>query len=133
MTITEKNYVDKAEKAILSLKNMKNEKNGRPIQMVTTSKLRNLLAMTSDIYNDVLNSESDALDDETCGRIDYLKVRFLYEVGRDTERKVKAFVEQAEIVQCINEINGSRKNFILFNRYMEALIAYHKFYGGKDN
>lgn len=132
MIITEKNYVDKAEKTILYLKSLKDEKRGKMIQMVTTSKIRNLLAMTSDIYNEVLNYGDEKLSDEICGRIDYLKVRFLYEVGRDTENKVRAFVEKAEIIECINEIKGSRKNFILFSHYMEALVAYHKYYGGKD-
>lgn len=131
MIITEKNYVEKAEKTILYLKNLKDNR-GRNVQMVTTSKLRNLLAMTSDIYNEVLSLNQEKLSDEICGRIDYLKVRFLYEVGRDTERKVREFVEQAQIIECINEINGSRKNFILFSRYMEALVAYHKYYGGRD-
>lgn len=131
MIITEKNYVEKAEKTILYLKNLKDNK-GRTVQMVTTSKLRNLLAMISDIYNEVLSQNEEKLSDEICGRIDYLKVRFLYEVGRDTEKKVRAFVEQAQIIECINEINGSRKNFILYSRYMEALVAYHKYYGGRD-
>lgn len=133
MILEEKNYVEKAEKAIVELKNKKNPKTGKSVKMVTTSKIRNLLAMTADIYNEVLNSQEEQLSTEVCGRIDYLKVRFVYEVGRDKEEKVKAFVEKAEILQCINEIKGSRKNFILFSRYMEALVAYHKYYGGEDN
>ena len=39
------NYVDLAEKAIKSLDNEKNDR-GRPIRVVTTSQIRNLLAMT---------------------------------------------------------------------------------------
>lgn len=131
MILTEKNYVEKAEKAIIELKNRKDKKNGKPVEMVTTSKIRNLLAMTADIYNEVLNTQEEKLSAEVCGRIDYLKVRFVYEAGR--ERTVKSFVNQTEIIQCINEIQGSRKNYILFNRYMEALIAYHRFFDGKDN
>ena len=47
------NYVDLAEKAIKSLDNEKNDR-GRPIRVVTTSQIRNLLAMTADIYNEVM-------------------------------------------------------------------------------
>lgn len=130
MIITEKNYVEKAENAILKLKELKNEKTGKIIPMVTTSKIRNLLAMTSDIYNEVLNWREEKLNDEICGRIEYLKVRFLYEAGRETS--VRSFVITAEIITCLKEISDSRKQYILFSRYMEALVAYHKFYGGKD-
>ena len=54
-TINQDNYVDEAEKVIKTLKGRKNQRNGREIQMVTTSKIRSLLAMTSDIYNETLN------------------------------------------------------------------------------
>ena len=43
--ITNSNYVDEAEKVIQALKNKKNPRTGRDIPMVTTSKIRNLLAM----------------------------------------------------------------------------------------
>ena len=42
----------------------KTDRNGRPIQVVTTSKIRNLLAMTADIYNDVVNSNSEKLSQQ---------------------------------------------------------------------
>lgn len=54
----------------------------------------------------------------------------MYECGR--EALVKNFVEEADILPILKEINGSKKNYILFSRYMEALIAFHKYYGGKD-
>lgn len=130
MIITEQNYVEKAEKVIAALKNRK-DKRERTVPMVTTSKLRNLLAMTADIYNEVLSGKDDKLSEELCGRIEYLKIRFLYEAGR--EPKVKDLVEEAEIIKVINEIKGSKKNYVLFNHYMEAIVAYHKYYGGKDN
>ena len=51
-TINETNYVDKAEKAILSLRDKAEQQRrgrGEP-KIVTTSKIRKLLAMTADIY-----------------------------------------------------------------------------------
>lgn len=127
--LTNENYVKKAENIIQKLSD-RSDKWGKPIPMVTTSKIRNLLAMTADIYNEVRISKSDTLSDDVCGRISYLKIRFTYEAGRD--RDVKSFVEEADILKCIDEIGNSKSKYLLFNRYMEALIAYHKFYGGKD-
>ena len=124
-TINETNYVDKAEKAILSLRDKaKQQQRGRgELKIVTTSKIRNLLAMTADIYNQVMICQNDKL-------IEYLRVRFMYECGR--EPLVKNFVKEADILPILKEINGSKKNYILFSRYMEALIAFHKYYDGKD-
>ena len=48
MKLTEDNYTELAEKVIVKLSKEKRP-NGKPVQMVTTSKIRNLLAMTADI------------------------------------------------------------------------------------
>ena len=86
--------------------------------------------MTADIYNQILIYPSEKLADELVGRIEYLRVRVMYECGR--EPKVKEFVKKAEIIDILKEINTSKKNYLLFSRYMEALIAFHKYYGGKE-
>ena len=131
MYINENNYADEAEKVILQLKNKTNPKTGNSVPMVTTSKIRSILAMTSDIYNEVIMLQDDKLSDDLAGRIEYLRIRVVYEAGR--EQSVKDFIMQAKILDILKEIKGSRKNYILFNRYMESLVAFHKFYGGKDN
>ena len=54
MQINESNYVDKAENAIKDLiEKSKNPRTGRG-NIVTTSKIRNLLAMSADSYTQVL-------------------------------------------------------------------------------
>ena len=139
MILTEDNYVDRAESAIKRLQKMKDKKD-RYIPIVTTSKIRNLLAMTAGIYNDVLNIKGERISDvplvhcmaqDITGRIQYLKVRFVYEAGR--EQGVKNLVEKAEILECLDGIGSSRQNYILFSRYMEALVAFRKFIGGRDD
>lgn len=127
--LDEENYVDLAEAAIKSLSARKNAK-GKSL-MPTTSKIRNLLAMTSDIYNDVMNSGETGLSPEVVERINYLKIRTVYEAGRDEQ--VKAMVDEAAILDHLKEIKKDRAQFIRFCRYMEALVAYHRFYGGKDH
>ena len=130
MQINESNYVDKAENAIKDLiEKSKNPRTGRG-NIVTTSKIRNLLAMSADIYNQVLVYNSEKLDGELAGRIEYLRIRFIYECGR--EQKVKEFAEKSHLLEILKEIGSSKKNYLLFNRYMEALVAFHKYYGGKD-
>ncbi len=130
MRINEENYVDLAERAIKELANQKDMK-GRSIPIVTTSKIRNLLAMSADIYNEVVNSKDDKLSNDIIGRINYMKLRFYYEAGR--EKSVKDFLEKTEVLKIIDEIKGSRKNYILFSHYLEALVAFRKFYGGNDD
>lgn len=130
LNITEENYVDVAEKVILELKGMINKRTGKQEPMVTTSKIRNLLSMTADIYNEVINQKEDKLSADINSRIEYLRVRFLYEAGRD--KSVKNLVEKAGLIEFLKSIKGSRKRFMLFNRYIEALVAFHKYNGGKD-
>lgn len=135
MIINEENYVEKAQRAIEKLASATEERKGRIFKkgMLTTSQIRNQLAVSADIYNEIMNDAADAgdqLSPEICGRINYLKVRFIYEAGR--EPKVKDFVEGTELLKILDSIRGSRKNFILFNRYMEALVAFHRYNGGRD-
>lgn len=131
----EENYVDAAEEVILELRDKKriNPKNNKEysVPVVTTSKMRNLLSMTADIYNEVINQNEDKLSQNINSRIEYLRVRFLYEVGRDSDsrdKSVKNFVETAKLIEFLKDIKGSKKKFILFNRYMEALVAFRKYY-----
>lgn len=130
MKLDDNNYVELAESAIKNLSN-RTDKRGNVIKMVTTSKIRNLLAITADLYNEVLSVKGEKLPEDITGRINYLKVRFVYEAGRDA--RVKDLVEEAKILECLNDIRGNRQQFIRFSRYMEVLVAYHRFYGGKDS
>mgnify|MGYP004693229149 FL=1 len=124
--INEGNYSDVAQNVIKTLSQP--NKYGR-INIISTSQLRNILTMSADIYNQVVPLEKD-LTDEINSRIEYLRVRCFYEAGR--ERLVKNFMEKSKIPDILREINGEKKNFILFNHYLEALVAFRKYYGGKD-
>lgn len=135
MIINQDNYVDTAQNVINRLVKRVEEgrtKKGPRVSLVTTSKIRNLLAMTSDIYNQVINIHGDCLDPQICEQIEYLRVRVIYEVGRGDD-SVRDFIREAKILEILKEIRNSKKNFLLFSRYMEALVAFHRFYGGKDN
>ena len=121
LVVTEENYVEEAEKVI-------NEVGAKSF---TTTKLRNLLSLSSDIYNMVIHQNGDKLTEEIKSKIEYLRVRFIYEAGRD-ENGIKRLVENANLLGVLKNIKGSKKNYILFNRYLEALVAFHRYNGGKD-
>lgn len=128
MKINRKEYVDQAERVIQRLKKEKDNR-GRIVPMVTTSQIRNLLAMLGEIYNDVLNQQDEILSGEIQERVEYLRMRCVYEAGRANE--VKRFIEQAGLLDYLKEIGDSKEKFLLFHHYVEALVAFHRYYDGE--
>lgn len=131
MDLNYDNYVDRAEKVIQILKEKKDQR-GRQLPLVTTSKLRNLLAMTAGIYNDVLECRENTLPEEITDRIQYLRVRVAYEAGRNGNEDMKRFVEESKIMDYLKNIKNDKKSYVLFSHYMEALVAFQKYYDEKD-
>ena len=121
--INKKNYVDEAERVIIGLKQA--DRSGR--LTLTTSKIRNILSMVSELYTDAQHSREEKLNEDMVSRVQYLKMRIAYEAGRDGS--VKAFVDAASLLNYVGDIGNSRQNLILFCNYMEALVAYHRFCG----
>lgn len=119
-------YVDRAENAIKKLIIV--DKNGRAKINLTTSKIRNILSLVSDLYNDAQRYRSEELSEDLYNRVQYLKMRMAYEAGR--ENTVKDFLKAADLLKEINKIGKSKKALLEFCHYMEALVAYHRFYGG---
>lgn len=134
MKINQQNYVDEAERVIQSMIEIRRDGQHMPL---TTSKLRNLLAMAAELKTDAQHSREAELSPEMQNRIQYLKIRIAYEAGRDMTSgrpgPVKKFIENASLLEYASEIKGNRKALLLFCDYMEALTAYHKYYGGREN
>lgn len=128
MELNKLNYVEEAEKVIKSMR--RKDRNGKDVIDLTTSKIRNLLSMISQIYNVANHETGKKINEDLQSQVQYFKMRFAYEAGR--ERTVKDFQEKAEIFSNIDKIGDSREKLICFCHYMEALVAYHKFYGGRD-
>ena len=122
--LNEQNYVEIAEEVIEKL-SQKKDKRGRTVDMVTTSKIRNLLAMAADIYNQVIDCNDDELPEEISARIEYLRMRFVYEAGR--EEGVKNLVTEAGLLNIMKKVRTSKKKYILFYKYMEALVAFKRY------
>lgn len=116
-------YVDQAERVMQALST------SRPA--LTTSKIRNILSRISDIYNKEVKRTEETLAPENQAELQMVRVRIAYECGR--EEAVRQFVEKSELLNYIKGVGNSRVEFICFARYMEALVAYHRFFGGKDS
>ena len=123
--LTDDNYVDKAEAAIKSLKRNNRDRRNPDAFLLTTSKIRHLLSLTSALFVESNVKGYPDLQD----KIAYLRVQFVYQSGR--EFAVKDLVQQAQILEALKEVSN-KETLQRFCRYMEALVAYFKFYGGKD-
>ncbi|GEM01540.1 CRISPR-associated protein Csm2 [Halolactibacillus halophilus] len=124
----EETYVSEAEEVIKELEK-KNFKGGpKKEDVLTTSQLRHLLSLTSVIYTEAQSYDFDQIID----RLAYLRVQFVYQSGRNGG--VKKLIELADILTLLKRVqdNKDKKELIRFCRYMEALVAYFKYYGGRD-
>ncbi len=131
--LSETTYVDQAERVIDKLlEPIVDKRTGRSRQrtIVSTSKMRNILSMAADIYDNVMRSSAKELSQDIVARIEYLRVRMIYESGR--ESTVKSFIDEAKLLDYVKMIGNDKNKYILFYRYLEALVAFRKFKGGKD-
>jgi len=128
--LTKTNFVKNAEDVILSLR-VKDKRSGKVKINITTSKIRNLLAMSNNLMSRAEKESAEKLSEDVLSDIQYMKMKFAYEAGRD-QRIVKDFIDKANIMQYIDTIGESREELLLFCKYMESLVAYHKFYGGRE-
>ena len=116
-------YVDSAEQVMRKVM----EEGSR----ITTSKIRNLLSLVSDICNaENIRTEAELLP-ESITSLMMMRIRVVYEAGR--EPSVRAFVKEVKILEYLKDIGKSREKLINFAHYMEALVAYHRFFGGKES
>lgn len=119
-----------AEKVILDLKNQNKGK-----IFLKTNQIRKFLTAVNAITNKVNVYKAKHLDimelpDELIGEVQFLKVKAAYQAGR--ERSVKDFMEKSHMKDEIDRVGKSIAKYEEFARYIEALVAYHKYYGGKD-
>lgn len=125
--------VTEAEKAIEGLKYK--DKNNRDRIDVATSQIRKFLTAVNVVRNKVdlykaKNKGAEALSKELTAEIKFLKVNLLYQAGRTAA--VKQFMTVSKLDIIIDGIGDSLARFVKFTKYVEALVAYHKFLGGRD-
>lgn len=101
-------------------------------EYLTTSKLRNLLTMVNNLYTQVYNDPSATLSENVRDELSYLKVKFAYEAGRNAS--VRSFIEKTKVSQLVDHVlkHNTKKYFLDYCKYFEALVAYAKFYKMED-
>ena len=116
--IDEENYADHAARIM--------EHREMDFPKLTTTKLRNIYGQIMNLQARV-NCKEDF--EKSTSDIQYLKVKMAYEIGR--EDSVKRFMEKTCLMEILAQVK-SFEHFILYCRYAESLVAYFKYYGGKD-
>ena len=116
-------YVDEAERVMREL--------FRNNTRITTSKLRGILALITDIYNEENLRTEKTISVGSQAKLLRLRVRIVYDAGR--EPTVKSFVEKAQLLEYIKGVGNDRESLIRLSHYMEALVAYHRYLGGKES
>jgi len=121
--IDETNYVDLAERVITAHKAL--------YKKITTTQMRNLFGYLTVLREELRTKRCDTLDADMISQVQYSKLRFVYAAGRD--QVVKDFMEQSQLIACLDKgyIGSSAARFELVCKYMEALVAYHKYHIGQ--
>lgn len=126
--------VDLAQEVMKKLSAVK-DKWGNP-SMVTTSQIRRFLTAVNTVTGKVEqyrneNGKKEVLSPELVAQVKFLKVKLAYQIGRQG-RFVADFAKEADLMAAIDSIGDDVKKYEEFARYVEALVAFHKYYGGKD-
>ncbi|WP_288840706.1 type III-A CRISPR-associated protein Csm2 [uncultured Mitsuokella sp.] len=121
-----------AESVIQSL--IHEDKHGR--LDLKTNQIRKFLAAVTSVTNQIevwhmQHIDTDVLPDNLAAEVKYLKVKLAYQAGR--EKSVKEFAEKAEIARRIDAIGRDRRKYQEFAHFVEALVAYHRFHGGRES
>nr|QNO50785.1 hypothetical protein HMJGLFMP_00027 [Methanosarcinales archaeon ANME-1 ERB6] len=63
-------------------------------------------------------------------RLELLKPRLAYAARHDEVKPLKKVLDKA--IDGVKNSDNKREAFENFLRFIESIVAYHKFYGGKD-
>lgn len=105
------------------------ERANREKALITTSQIRKFLSAVNCLENKI-SSCGQKLEPEIANEIKYLKVKLAYQVGRDNKNRGLRNLYD-EIEPLISQIGTSKDNYTKVARYIEAIVAYHKFNGGE--
>lgn len=108
------------------------DKNTRKRQLafprLSMSKLRSIYSLITNIHARVNTPE----ELEACmSDLQYIKVKMAYESGRERNEDVKEFISKTYLMNLLDQIQ-TYEQFVLYCRYAESLVAYFKFYEGRE-
>ena len=109
-------WYEKAKKVIESDKNQ-----------ITSNQIRNILNICVNVKNELDKNNNEILTNDEINIIKYAKIKLIYQIAREGN---KGFFDEAQLEERLDYIK-TKKAFDDFLKYIEALVAYHKFKGGK--
>jgi len=92
------------------------------LKTITTSQLRNIMAQASLIYQKHKFDKNDVVN---------LRIKIVYQIGRDDKGIFRSFNVKTHILEFLDFVNDE-SSFNKYYNYLEAIVAYHKYYGGKE-
>lgn len=124
--LTSANYAISAERIV---QESKGKKDGW-FSSLSTSKIRGIYALIMNVYTRITDEKTF---EQNKADLQYIKVKMAYESGRETNKRtrVREFIEATGLMAALDVI-ATYDQFILYCRYAESLVAYFKFYGGKE-
>lgn len=129
-------YVKRAEEAIAELERIENQDKRKVV--ITTSKLRSLFSLFTETFNEVTRGDQKKLDKDQLNDLNVARVRIYYEIGREDRYNgdmdsapVGRFVQQSGLLAYLGDIGDSCDKLKQFYHYMEALVAFHRYYFGE--
>lgn len=121
-------FADAAEAVIKSLRY--ENRYGNTVIDITNTKIRRLFSLIIPVFNKERLRSDEKLTPESRQTLMMARVRMAYEAGRDGS--VKDFIAKAKLMEYVKGVGDDREEFIRFAHYMEALVAWHRYYGDKD-
>ncbi len=144
-TYTQSNDKVELARSVMDELRKRTDKYGKP-DMVTTSQVRKFLTAVNTVTGKIEqyqneHGEERTLSQELVAQVKFLKVKLAYQIGRADKNpkgkasdyeKISDFEKKADLMAAIDSIGNDVKKYEEFARYVEALVAFHKYYGGKD-
>ena len=140
MIMSDVDVISQAESVIKSL--LHKDKYGNDVLDLKTNQIRKFLSAVNAVSNKVsvfkaANPNEKELSANIADEIRYLQVMLVYQIGREKSASkytgpIEKFENKAGLIKTIKSIGTSIEAYENFARYMESLVAYHKYYGGRD-
>lgn len=116
--------MDKLKYAEEVMKNISNNKKDQ----ITSNQMRIILSLFVNVRNELeKNGKEEKLKEEELYKIKYIKVKLIYQVARVN---LKEFFKKTYLNEMIDDVE-TREDFYKLVDYVEALVAYQKFYMSK--
>ena len=131
------NDVKRAEEVIENL--VKGKRGENTDKLISSSQLRKIFSVVNNLKSKIVveqiknKSNDQKISEELQREVQFLKPMLRYQAGRNFEKNkdnnlVHEFIEEAQLIDRIDKIGDSLQEFNNFYKYLEALVAFHKYY-----